>query len=57
MDLITLPRTSRVLDDDKKMLLDDLPSFKDLQKILYACVDTTTEMVVATIKQLGLEPP
>lgn len=40
------------MDDDKKMLLDDLPCFKDLQKILYNCVETTTEMVVATIKPL-----
>jgi len=45
-----LLKTSRVLDDDKKMLLDNLPCFNSLRNdIVFPCLDSTTDMVLATI--------
>eukprot|EP00435_Cladocopium_sp_Y103_P004569 s2470_g1.t1 len=45
-----LLKTSRVLDDDKKMLLDSLPCFNKLRnEIVFPCLDSTTDLVLATI--------
>ena len=47
-----VPRCSRVLDDDKKFLLDDLPCFEKLRDtIVFPCLDHTTDLALAAVRR------